>query len=153
MGNDYNMPYENDRCIADEEQALKILNEKSTKVHNENRFQVPLLWKNPNPKLPTENSFRLAIKRLNILIKHAKRLGKLDEIKEQVENLIQKGYARKLTVSEIENPPSNAFYLPIFISQQKGKRLRLIWDAAAKVEDKSLNDYLLAGPNLYSDLL
>ena len=87
------------------------------------KFQVPLLWRIHNPQLPTENSLRIAERRLKILIKHAKRLNKLNEITEQVENLIQKGYARKLTSLDMINPPPKTFYLPIFISEQKGKRI------------------------------
>ena len=111
-----------------------------------------LLWKEQIPKLPTHDSLMLAIRRSRILYNHALRIGKLEEIEAQLNNLIVKEYAKKLSPEEIKNVKLNTFYLPIFISNQKGKRLRMIWDAAATVNGKSLNDYLYPGPNLYADL-
>jgi len=70
-----------------------------------------------------------------------------------IKNLLDKKYARQLNQEEILNPPNNAFYIPIFITAQKGKRIRLVWDAAAKAGSNSLNDFLNTGPNLYTDLL
>lgn len=153
MGDEYELPYENDRCIAEEEDALRMLDEKTVKNIKENRYQVPLLWNVDDPILPTESSLYLAEKRLKLLIQHAKRLGKFNEIIDQIQNLIDKSYGRKLPLYEVKKSSKKAFYIPIFISEQKGKRIRLIWDAAAKVQGKSLNDYLLSGPNLYSDLV
>lgn len=152
MGLDYRLPYENDRCIADDERAIKILEEKTVKLKEKNKFQVPLLWNKPDVMLPTEESYKVAMKRLLALIKHAKRLGKFDELIGQIRNLIQKNYANKLSIEEIKNSPNNALYNPYFIVDQEGKRIRLVWDAAAKINEKSLNDYLLPGPNLYADL-
>lgn len=153
MGLDYMRPYENDRNSADDEQALNILKEKVSKIPGKNQFEAPLLWKDENVILPSEDSFKIAFRRLHILIKHMHRTGKLTELNEQIHNLIRKNYARELTSDEISNYPPKTFYLPIFVTDPKSKRMRLIWDAAAKVSGKSLNDYLLPGPNLYNSLL
>lgn len=153
LGNEYKNPYEDDRKLAEDELALKLLEEKVSLNNDGTHFEAPLLWKNENTELPTKESLNLAIKRLNILSKHAERLGKTSQIQDQIDNLISKGYARKLKEEEIQTPVAKGFYIPIFITDPKTKRLRLIWDAAAKINGKSLNDYLLAGPNLYNDLV
>jgi len=43
--------------------------------------------------------------------------------------------------------------LTIFFINPKGKRLRTIWDMAAKVNGKSVNDYLIRGPNYYNEII
>jgi hypothetical protein len=152
MGSAYLMPYENDRKIAEEEEALQTLKSKVRRIPNKNCFEAPLLWNSDEIKLPTKLSYEMSVKRLKLLMAHAKRLNRLPEIKNEIKNLLMKDYARKLTPEEITNPPNNAFYIAIFITAQKGKRIRLVWDAADKAGNNSLNDYLNTGPNLYTDL-
>lgn len=152
MGLDYKKPYENDRQIAEEKLALEILNEKVRKSEDGLHYEAPLLWRESKVKLPTEESLTLANKRLNIMLKHANKIGKTNQIKDQINNLLAKNYARELKPDEIKNYSSKTFYIPLFITESATKRLRLIWDAAAKVNGMSLNDYLLPGPNLYNNL-
>lgn len=153
MGTEYNRPYENDRKIVDEENALEILKQNVKKIEGENRYEAPLLWRKEDIKLPTVESLKTSIRRNHIMIKQAEKMGREDEIKSQIENLINKDYARILTYNELQVYPENTFYIPIFTTIQPGKRIRLVWDAACKINGKSLNDYLYTGPNLYVDLL
>ncbi|KAG5684464.1 hypothetical protein PVAND_013698 [Polypedilum vanderplanki] len=153
MSIEYAMPYENDRILVEDQISLKLLESNVRFLENENRYEATLLWKEPDITMPTEASYRIAMRRLKIMMCHLKRIKKYDEIKRQIENLIEKNYARVLKWDEVVNPPKKAFYIPIFITEPKGKRIRLIWDAACKVEGKSLNDYLYSGPNLYINLL
>jgi len=67
-----------------------------------------------------------------------------------VENLLKKDYAEIVPYNELNVKHKKVFYIPTFFIQPKGKRTRFIWDAATKVNGKSLNDYLLPGPNLYN---
>ena len=67
-----------------------------------------------------------------------------------MENLLKKDYAEIVPYNELNVKHNKVFYIPTFFIQPKGKRTRFIWDAATKVNGKSLNDYLLPGPNLYN---
>jgi len=77
--------------------------------------------------------------------------NRFEECIEQVENLLKKDYAEVVPYNELNVKHNKVFYIPTFFIQPKGKRTRFIWDAATKVNGKSLNDYLLSGPNLYNN--
>lgn len=53
----------------------------------------------------------------------------------KIDKLVSKGYARKVTA----NP-------------SKPVKIRLVWDAAPKSHNKSLNDFLMSGHNLLTPL-
>lgn len=68
---------------------------------------------------------------------------------------MEKGYVRLLTEEERSKPPKNSWYLPIFPVENPNKpgKVRIVWDAAARVGDTSLNSMLLTGPDLTEPLL
>jgi hypothetical protein len=74
---------------------------------------------------------------------------------EKIQDYVDKGYARKLSPDEaaVENP--RCWYLPHFgvVNINKPNKLRLVFDAASKSHDMSLNDNLLAGPDLLKSLV
>lgn len=142
---------ENDRESFESVVALKMLDENVKKLPNNEGYQAPLLWKDPNETLPTLESKKVALRRYLILEKSFDKSVPYQECKEQVQNLLNKGYCKELTEDEKSNFQTKSFFLPIFFINQK-KRVRMIWDAAAKVGGKSLNDYLQNGPNLYNDI-
>ena len=72
-----------------------------------------------------------------------------------MENLIVRGYARKLTGEEAALRSGKTWYLPhhgAFHSQKKDK-IRVVFDAAAMQEGVSLNNQLHQGPDLTNSLL
>lgn len=153
MGINYNQPSQNDRLIHEEKRTIDLLNNEVKKLDDSNKFIAPLLWKQEKLKLPTEFSYNLALKRYLIVEKQAHKLNKFDECSEQIRNLLEKNYARELTAEEILNPSDIAYYNPIFFIHPPSKRTRLIWDLAAKIQGKCLNDYISTGPNLYANML
>lgn len=80
-----------------------------------------------------------------------------DRYTKEISKLIDNGYARELTENELSAKNkiiNNVWYLPHFGVQNPNKpdKLRLVFDAAAKVDGVCLNDYLLTGPDLYNSL-
>ncbi|XP_055918553.1 uncharacterized protein LOC129950651 [Eupeodes corollae] len=111
------------------------------------RFQTGLLWKKPKPTLP--NSFQMAIQRLSGIenkMKHKPDFAQ--KYKDEMTKYIQKGYARKLQPDEINNSSQPVWYLPHFAVQSPHKpdKIRIVFDAAATVNNLSLNLALLKGP-------
>lgn len=74
-------------------------------------------------------------------------------LEEQIQQYVDKGYARKLSNVEIETINEKTWYLPVFpvIHPHKSK-IRLVWDAAAKSHGVSLNSVLLKGPDMFNSL-
>ena len=134
---------------ADNERASALLQETTKRVGE--RFETGLLWKSDMGDIP--DSCSMATKRLQCLER------KLDpesiaNVTQQIDNLVSKVYARKLSPEET-NTNSNEWYLPIFTVKNPNKpnKIRLVWDAAAKVNGTSLNSMLLKGPDLNCSLL
>ena len=153
MGSDYRQPRESDHLIVQDETALKLLESKVKKDVNDNHYVSPLLWNSSEIILPTNDSYKVAIRRFHIVEKEAIRQNRLDECIEQIKNLVEKGYASEMSPEEASKPHKKAYYNPIFFIYPHNKRTRMIWDLAAKINGKSLNDYLFCGPNLYNNLL
>lgn len=139
---------------TEDKRARQILQE-TTKRTESGRFECGLLWKNDFVELP--NSSAMAERRLICL---EKRLSKDQALKKNVEKQIDEylalGYAHKATDYELCNSDSlRVWYLPLGIVQNPRKpgKVRLVWDAAARVGDVSLNSMLLVGPDLLTPLL
>lgn len=123
---------------------------KSTTVKVEGRFQTGLLWKHDHIKLP--DSYAMAKKRLISI----ERKMKKDEVfaaayNDVINSYIKKGYAQQLQPAEAAKTGPKTWYLPHFavVNPNKPGKLRLVFDAAAKVDGISLNCCLLKGPQEY----
>ena len=133
----------------DEKQAMSIL-QTSTVLKNQ-RYEVPLLWKEDHPKLP--NNKELALQRLYSL---GKKLQKSPELEEKYSNAIKeyidKGYAIKLSEREAIKTSNITNYIPhhCVLHPKKSNKVRVVLDASAL---NSLNNHLLKGPDLINNLV
>lgn len=132
----------------DNERALEMLNRLSRKKNG--RFETGLLWKSNNVVLP--DSYPMALKRLVSLERQSPEMVQI--LGAKVADYVAKGYARKLTQKELEYD-GPVWYLPLFgvIHPKKPTKVRMVFDAAAKVKNVSLNSALLQGPDLYTSLI
>lgn len=142
---------EYDRDDYDDHRSLESLKQNVVRVENSPHFKAPLLWREENITLPSAESKKIAMKRFLINEHSMLKNNIYEECEEQVNNLLKKGYAIELSKTEIENYTNKTFYIPVFFVQTK--RLRMIWDGASKVNGKSLNDFLITGPNLYNEII
>ncbi|XP_055605529.1 uncharacterized protein LOC129753709 [Uranotaenia lowii] len=138
----------------EDQRARKIL-EATTKRTASGRFETGLLWADDFVKFP--NSFYMADRRSLCL---ARRLEKDPFLKanvvRQIEEYQERGYAHKATEQELrESDPNRVWYLPISVvcHPRKPNKVRVVWDAAARVGTTSLNSMLLKGPDLLKPLL
>ncbi|XP_058826865.1 uncharacterized protein LOC131686880 [Topomyia yanbarensis] len=136
----------------EEQRALTILETTTRRV--ENRFETGLLWKEDNVEFP--NSYTMAVRRLECLERRMDRDPLLKEnLHRQMCEYEAKGYAHRATKAEIDAAdPRRVWYLPVgaVINPKKPGKVRVIWDAAAKVDGVSLNSALLKGPDQLSSL-
>ncbi|CAK1549334.1 unnamed protein product [Leptosia nina] len=131
-----------------EEQATRILHETSRRLEN-GRFEVGLLWKQDNMQLP--NNYETALNRFKGIEKKLRKDSVMKkEYSSQIENLLHCQYAEE---APADCNSSKKWFLPHFAVQHPlKKKLRIVFDAAAKTAGCSLNDALLPGPDLLQSL-
>ncbi|XP_037825844.1 uncharacterized protein LOC119613849 [Lucilia sericata] len=136
-----------------EDERAKSIMESTTKYIAEKRsWETGLLWKYETICLP--DSLPMARRRLFCL---EAKINKNDKLKsflvEKIKDYERKGYVRKLQKNEISYG-GKSWFIPIFTVINKNKnKIRIVWDAAAAVENVSLNSVLLKGPDLLKSLL
>ena len=117
-------------------------------------YSVGMLWKNEDPWLPGNRRM------VEVRLQSLKRKLKRDEnfhwkYRDFMDNLVSKGYARKLTAEEAEIRSRRTWYLPhhgVFHHQKKDK-IGVVFDTAALHDGVSLNSQLRQGPDLTNSLL
>ncbi|XP_055615175.1 uncharacterized protein LOC129761475 [Toxorhynchites rutilus septentrionalis] len=78
-----------------------------------------------------------------------------DNVRQQIADYQHKGYAHKITEGDLQRSDlRRVWYLPlgIVLNSKKTGKVRVIWDAAAKVENVSFNSMILKGPDLLISL-
>lgn len=136
----------------DQKRALEIL--ENTTVIKNNQFEVGMLWKKDDPTLPFNRE--LAKKRFLSLEKKFERNQHFKELYDyQINDYIEKGYAKKLTQEELLKTSTVTNYLPHHgvLHPQKPNKVRVVFDAAAKYKENSLNNNLLSGIDLLNNLV
>ena len=141
------------RSVADQ-RALDILHATTRRLPNGSAFESGILWKDPQVVLPDNRT--AAESQLRAL---ERRLSRDPELKKayqlSVTNDVEKGYIKKLDKEEIEATLSNKVnYLthhPVRNPKKPGK-VRRVYNAAAKFDGKSLNDFIYTGPDLLNSL-
>ena len=133
----------------EDKRALDIMNE-TAKLEN-GHYEIALPWKINPPCL--DNNKIVAQHRLSLL---KKRLLKDQDLftkyKSCIDDLLQKGYAKKAPESNI---PGKTWYLPhhaVFHPAKPGK-VRVVFDCSAKYRGSSLNDLRLQGPDFTNSLV
>ncbi|XP_049284605.1 uncharacterized protein LOC125764417 [Anopheles funestus] len=136
----------------DVRRAQTILESTTKRIGN--RFESGLLWKLDDFELPS--SLGMARRRLECLERRMERDINLKTVVHcQVKDLLEKGYIHKATAAELSGAdPKRIWYLPLGVvtNPKKPGKVRIIWDAAAKVQGTSLNDMLLKGPDELASL-
>ncbi|XP_062533692.1 uncharacterized protein LOC134202689, partial [Armigeres subalbatus] len=137
---------------TEDERALTIMEATTKRVGK--RFETGLIWKEDWVEFP--NSYSMAVRRLECLERRMDRdTGLKENLHRQIREYKVKGYAHKATEAELEAAdPRRVWYLPVgaVINPKKPNKVRVIWDAAAKVDGVSLNSALLKGPDQLSSL-
>lgn len=136
---------------VDNSRAKDLL--ESTTILLGDRYETGLLWKYNDFSLP--DSLPMAKRRHACLEKKMLTNPTLAvNLKKQISEYLEKGYARKLTTDELQDDSPRIWYLPLFsvTNPNKPGKVRMVWDAAAKVNGISLNSMLLKGPDQLTSL-
>jgi hypothetical protein len=125
---------------VEDQYAQRVIESTISKV--DGHYQMGLLWKEQNPRLPCNRV--VAEARLSHLKKRLQRDPELhNKYRAVIEDYMAKGYARKMTAEEVSARSNITWYLPhhpVFNPNKPGK-VRVVFDAAAKFQDTSLNEH------------
>ena len=116
-------------------------------------YQLPLLWRSDAERLPSSRD--MALHRLKGL---KRRLERNQELKtkycDQMHAVLACDYAERVPENEID-VPNKIWYIPHHpvINPKKLEKVRIVYDCAATVDGKSLNDFLMKGPDLTNALI
>ena len=132
-----------------EERAATAQVSETLEVRNE-RYRIGIPWKKGEPKFT--NNYDVALVRLKSQEKSLKRKG--PEVMEAYSKIFQdyerKNYIRQVPQFEVEKQ----WFLPHFPVVKEDRvttKVRVVFDAAAKHDGKSLNDAIWPGPKLQRD--
>ena len=132
---------------TENERALKHLEETTNFRADLGHYETGLLWKDEEVMLPNNRPIAGAMD---------KDSERAKACYDTVDTYIAKGYARKLSPTEIAaKEPKNTWYLPhhAVTNPNKPGKVRVVFDAAASYKGTSLNDQLVTGPDLLNSLV
>jgi hypothetical protein len=136
----------------EDKRAVEIM--ETSVVLKQGHYELALPWKHYPPCL--QNNKQVAEHRLKLL---QRRLAKNPELlrmySDFINDLLRKGFARKVPNESLNQAKVPVWYLPhhpVFHPQKPGK-VRVVFDCSAKYKGSSLNDQLLQGPDLTNTLV
>ena len=127
---------------------------KSSIELKENHYYLNLPFKQDGIYLP--NNFPQAKQRLNYLKKKMIKDSIFrDKYNDFMNQLLIKGYAEKVSGSNLPGTPGHVWYLPHHgvYHPRKPNKLRVVFDCSASYLGTSLNSILLQGPDMTNNLL
>ena len=126
----------------------KKMLESTTKFTGE-RYEVGMLWSEPEPNLL--NNYSSALCQLYSLERRFQRDPNLKNLYQQsIDTDVEKGFVKILDESEVKGNFGKEWYLPHHpvLNPNKPGKVRRVCNAASKYKEVCLNDRLLAGPDL-----
>lgn len=136
-----------------EERELKLIEEGLSQQGDHWVARYPWI-RDPND-LPDNKEMAL-----KMLASTEKRLQKNESLRktyrEQISDMVQRGVARKLTQTEIDNYDGPVYYLShheVLKPESASTPCRIVFNSSAKFQGHSLNSYWAKGPDLMNNLL
>ena len=133
---------------------MKFLDQLKSGIHKlpNGHYEMPLPFRSGFPELPNNKVFALRrLERLKTRMQRDQRY--YQHYKSFMNDLLQRGYAEP--VPEDETNEGKVWYIPHHgvYHPQKPNKLRVVFDCSASYGGKSLNQYLLQGPDQMNGLI
>ena len=128
---------------------------KDSVMFRDGRYEVTLPWRDKQTRPPS--NFKPAKRRLLTLLKKLRHHPEvLQEYHAIIQEQLQLGIIEKVSEASTHKNGTGTHYLPhhAIIRQDKSTtKLRIVYDASAKAEGRSLNDCLFSGPKFNQSIL
>lgn len=141
----------NEKSLSpDEKLALKKAQDSRRCIGD--RYEMGIPWKEDKPTLiDNRAAAERRLRSLEFMLR--KKPDVADKYKTAFNANIEKGYIKKISAQEASKP---GWYLPhfaVFKEEKETTKVRIVYDAAAVYEGSSLNEQMLTGPRLQSDIV
>jgi len=148
FNNDYKDGHIAAKEYSEEDLKWKEIMDKSTKLDEENHYEIDLPLK--FTKLP-HNREQIYNMFLSLLRKLEKNQSHFTEYKDFMNMMLVNGYAEKVPIEELKN---EAWYLPHHsVYHPVKEKIRIVFNCSKRCNGISLNDCLYTGPNMANNLL
>lgn len=143
--------HNNEKSYSQDDRLWLEKVESSIKLLPNNKYEIDLPFKNdvcfPNNKVQAYNMF------LNSINKFNKNKAYFDDYNKFMQSMIDNHFMELVPVDELIVEPGKCFFLVHHAVHHKRKhKLRVVFNCSLKYKNVSLNDYLLQGPDLTSNL-
>ncbi|XP_064637019.1 uncharacterized protein LOC135493548 [Lineus longissimus] len=141
------------RMTPDERAEDEMIPKSAIKVGE--RWMIPIPWKWDPHELP--DNYTQALARLQSTEKKLRQNDDYAQMYQgQIDDLVARGCARKLTTEEIETYHGPVYYLShhaVLRPEKESTPCRVVFNSAANFRGHCLNEYQCKGPNLLNSLL
>ena len=143
----------NERGYSQEDKRFISIVREGIQYHN-GHYVIPLPFRESNVVMP--NNKDQAAKRA---IWQRKKMLRDENYRNDyvnfVNDVIAKGYARKVTDGLLETEPGKVWYIPhhSVYHPRKPQKIRVVFDCSARYQGTSLNEQLMQGPDLTNSLV
>lgn len=130
----------------------KLWTESTRRING--HYQLPIPFRQRDPGLADNR--QLAMRRLMNLRKRLERDRELlERYGDEIQKLLDNGYAERGPLHEIRNNQGKTWYLPhhAVLNPNKPGKVRIVFDCAAAYGSMSLNSQVMQGPDLNNQLL
>ena len=144
------------RISLQEERELKMIKDGLRHDPEQNVWTIQYPWIKDPHELP--NNFPAAFSQLKTTEKRLKKLGESHSqaYDLQVNDMINRGIAKKLTSQELSSYQGPVHYIPhheVMKPDSKSTPIRIVFNSSSSYMGHKLNDYWAKGPNMMNDLL
>lgn len=148
-------PLGSNKYSLKEERELSLITQGLSYDQQMNRWTAAYPWIKPPENLP--NNISVSLARLRSTEKRLAKRGSeyAKAYSGQIQDMVSRGVARKLTDEEIKNYQGPVHYLPhheILKPESKSTPIRIVFNSSASYMGHVLNDYYAKGPDILGDL-
>lgn len=148
-------PLGNNKYSVKEERELSLITKGLSHDPEKNRWIAAYPWVKPPENLP--NNLSVSLARLRSTEKRLTKRGAeyTKTYGDQVQYMVVRGVARKLTDEEMRNYEGPVHYIPhheVLKPESKSTPIRIVFNSSASYMGHVLNDYYAKGPDTLSDL-
>ena len=149
---DFDDKFDDATCSRDDQKWLDTVSKQTKRLSN-NQFEIPLPFNECNVTMP--NNYGYALARLNSLKSQLVSNGKFrQDYHAFMSDMCSKNYVERIPSSELSTDEGKIWFLPHFgVYHKQKKKLRVVFDCAAKYKEVCLNDKLMQGPDLANSLV